>query len=91
MSTFTPYPVEVLQKMQNAAGHTYLDLGTGPGVSLALTAAITRPGWVVDVERDEQMAAFTQNNLDRPGVGAAMEACDAPRPPPPLHRPDTDP
>ncbi|MFI9042591.1 protein-L-isoaspartate O-methyltransferase [Streptomyces sp. NPDC053726] len=77
MSTFTPYTVEVLQRMRIAAGHNYLDLGTGPGVSLALAAALTGPRRAVGVERDGHMAAFTRDNLDRLGVGATMVAGDA--------------
>lgn len=77
MSTFTPYTVEVLQMMRIAAGHNYLDLGTGPGVSLALAAALTGPRRAVGVERDGHMAAFARNNLDRLGVGATMVAGDA--------------
>ncbi|MFI5771099.1 methyltransferase domain-containing protein [Streptomyces sp. NPDC051658] len=77
MSTFTPYTVEVLQRMRIAAGHKYLDLGTGPGVSLALAAGLTGPGRAVGVERDEHMAAFVQKNLDLVGVGAKVVAGDA--------------
>ncbi|MFF3785745.1 methyltransferase [Streptomyces sp. NPDC001933] len=77
MSTFTPYTVEVLQRMQIDAGHTYLDLGTGPGVSLALAAALTGPGRAFGVERDEHMAAFTRSSLDRVGAGASVVAGDA--------------
>ncbi|MFD9602855.1 methyltransferase [Streptomyces sp. NPDC059970] len=76
MSTFTPYTVEVLQRMRIASGHRYLDLGTGPGVSLALAAALTGPGLAVGVERDEHMAAFVQKTLDRVGV-ASVVAGDA--------------
>ncbi|SCD35474.1 Protein-L-isoaspartate(D-aspartate) O-methyltransferase (PCMT) [Streptomyces sp. DvalAA-43] len=75
MSTFTPY-VDVLQRMRIAAGHQYLDLGTGPGVSLALAAALTAPGRAVGVERDEHMAAFAQKTLDRVGAGARVVAGD---------------
>ncbi|WP_326742732.1 methyltransferase domain-containing protein [Streptomyces sp. NBC_01768] len=77
MSTFTPYTVEVLQRMRIDAGHTYLDLGTGPGVSLALAAALTGPGRAVGVERDEHMAAFAQKTLGRAGVGARVMTGDA--------------
>ncbi|MFE5096783.1 methyltransferase domain-containing protein [Streptomyces sp. NPDC056638] len=77
MSTFIPYTVEVLQRMRIAAGHDYLDLGTGPGVSLALAAALTGPRRAVGVERDEHMAAFAQKNLERLGAGATMVAGDA--------------
>ncbi|MFD7499389.1 methyltransferase domain-containing protein [Streptomyces sp. NPDC059832] len=77
MSTFTPYTVEVLQRMRIDAGHRFLDLGTGPGVSLALAAALTGPGRAFGVERDERMAAFAQKSLDRVGVGARVVAGDA--------------
>ncbi|MFE2936598.1 protein-L-isoaspartate O-methyltransferase [Streptomyces sp. NPDC059278] len=77
MSTFTPYTVEVLQRMRIDAGHRFLDLGTGPGVSLALAAALTGPGRAFGVERDEQMAAFAQKSLDRVGVGARVVTGDA--------------
>ncbi|MFF1648822.1 methyltransferase domain-containing protein [Streptomyces sp. NPDC058240] len=69
--------MEVLQRMRIAAGHRYLDLGTGPGVSLALAAALTGPGRAVGVERDKHMAAFVQKNLDLVGVGAKVVAGDA--------------
>ncbi|WP_326769433.1 hypothetical protein OG978_37115 [Streptomyces sp. NBC_01591] len=81
MSTFTPYTVEVLQRMRIAAGHTYLDLGTGPGVSLALAAALTGPGRAVGVERDEHMAGFGRSRpcrILRPPGPAGGTAAAAP-------------
>ncbi|MFD3996129.1 methyltransferase domain-containing protein [Streptomyces sp. NPDC058583] len=77
MSTYAPYTVEVLQRMQIQAGNLYLDLGTGPGISLALAAALAGPGRAAGVERDPHMAAFTQANLDRLGAEATVIAGDA--------------
>ncbi|MEU2251375.1 methyltransferase [Streptomyces sp. NPDC019224] len=77
MSTYLPATVEALQALELGPGQRYLELGTGPGISLALAAAITGPGLATGVERDRHMAAFAQQNLDRPGVGAAVAVGDA--------------
>ncbi|MEU5092082.1 hypothetical protein [Streptomyces sp. NPDC021356] len=77
MSTYTPATIEVLQAMELGSGQRYLELGPGPGVSLALAAAITGPGLATGVERDGHMAAFAQRNLDRLGVGAEVIEGDA--------------
>jgi protein-L-isoaspartate O-methyltransferase len=77
MSTYTPATVEALQAMELGPGQRYLELGPGPVVSLALTAAITGPGLATGVERDGHMTAFAQRNLDRLGVGAAVIEGDA--------------
>ncbi|MGO4636110.1 methyltransferase [Streptomyces sp. 2RAF24] len=72
MSTYTPATVEALQTMELDSGQRYLELGPGPGVSLALAAAIIGPGLATGVERDGPMAAFAQRNLDHLGVGAVV-------------------
>lgn len=77
MSTYTPATVEALHAMELGSGQRYLELGPGPGVSLALAAAITGPGLATGVERDGPMAAFAQRNLDRLGVGAEVIEGDA--------------
>ncbi|WP_233448001.1 MULTISPECIES: methyltransferase [Streptomyces] len=77
MSTYTPATVEALQAMELGSGQRYLELGPGPGVSLALAAAITGPGLATGVERDGHMAAFAQRNLDHLGVGAEVIEGDA--------------
>lgn len=83
MSTYGQATVEALQTLQLGPGQRYLEFGPGPGVSLALAAAITGPGLATGVERDGPMAAFAQRNLDRLGVGAqviegdALEGCEA--------------
>lgn len=77
MSTYTPATVEALQAMELRPGHRYLELGPGPGVSLALAATITGPGLATGVERDGHMTAFAQRNLDRLGVGATVVEGDA--------------
>ncbi|WP_338673875.1 methyltransferase [Streptomyces sp. SCSIO 30461] len=77
MSTYTPATVETLQTLELAAGQSYLELGPGPGVSLALAATITGPGFATGVERDGHMAGFAQRNLDRLGVGAVVVEGDA--------------
>ncbi|MEU7283444.1 methyltransferase [Streptomyces sp. NPDC045431] len=77
MSTYTPATVEALQTMQLTAGQRYLELGPGPGVSLALAAAITGPHLATGVERDRHMTAFAQRNLDRLGVGTEVIEGDA--------------
>ncbi|BAU88080.1 protein-L-isoaspartate O-methyltransferase 1 [Streptomyces laurentii] len=77
MSTYTPLTVEALQAMALGPGQRYLELGPGPGVSLALAATITGPGLATGVERDTHMAAFAQRNLDRLGLGAAVVEGDA--------------
>jgi protein-L-isoaspartate O-methyltransferase len=77
MSTYTPATIEALQSLGLAPGLRYLELGPGPGVSLALAATITGPGLATGVERDAHMAAFAQRNLHRLGIGAAMVEGDA--------------
>ncbi|MFF9624800.1 methyltransferase [Streptomyces griseosporeus] len=77
MSTYTPATVEALQAMQLGPRTRYLELGPGPGVSLALAATITGPGLATGVERDGHMTAFAQRNLDRLGVGADVVEGDA--------------
>ncbi|MGC4916301.1 methyltransferase [Streptomyces albogriseolus] len=77
MSTYTPATIEALQAMELGSGQRYLELGPGPGVSLALAAAITGPGLATGVERDGHMAAFAQRNLDRLGVGTVVIEGDA--------------
>ncbi|MFD8258652.1 methyltransferase [Streptomyces griseoluteus] len=76
-STYTPATVEALQAMELGSGQRYLELGPGPGVSLALAAAITGPGFATGVERDGPMAAFAQRNLHRLDVGAEVIEGDA--------------
>ncbi|TRV81116.1 methyltransferase [Streptomyces sp. 130] len=77
MSTYLPATVEALQALELSTGQRYLELGTGPGISLALAAAITGPGLAFGVERDGHMAAFAQQNLDCLGSGAAVAVGDA--------------
>ncbi|MFC8536629.1 methyltransferase [Streptomyces sp. NPDC057249] len=77
MSTYLPATVEALQALELGPGQRYLELGPGPGISLALAAAITGPGLATGVERDTHMAAFAQQNLNRLGVGAAVAVGDA--------------
>ncbi|MFF0476582.1 methyltransferase [Streptomyces sp. NPDC004284] len=77
MSTYTPATVEALQALGLEPAHSYLELGPGPGVSLALAATITGPGRATGVERDEHMAAFAQRNLDHLDVGATVIEGDA--------------
>ncbi|MFG2339873.1 protein-L-isoaspartate O-methyltransferase [Streptomyces yangpuensis] len=77
MSTCTPATVDALQAMALGCGQRYLELGPGPGVSLALAAIITGPGLATGVERDGPMAAFAQRNLDRLGIGAEVIEGDA--------------
>ncbi|MFJ4501904.1 methyltransferase [Streptomyces sp. NPDC088864] len=77
MSTYLPATVEALQALELGPGQRYLELGSGPGVSLALAAAVTGPGLSTGVERDGHMAAFAQRNLERLGVGAAVAVGDA--------------
>ncbi|MDQ0840564.1 methyltransferase [Streptomyces sp. V1I6] len=77
MSTYTPATVEALQAMELGPGQRYLELGPGPGVSLALAATITGPGLATGVEQDGHMTAFAQRNLDRLAVGAAVVEGDA--------------
>ncbi|MFJ8660296.1 methyltransferase [Streptomyces sp. NPDC093795] len=77
MSTFTPATLEALQGLRLAPGLRFLDLGTGPGVSLALAAAVTGPGLAAGVERDPHMAAFARRNLDTLGLGAVVVEGDA--------------
>ncbi|CAM5282612.1 protein-L-isoaspartate O-methyltransferase family protein [Streptomyces atroolivaceus] len=77
MSTYGQATVEALQTLQLAPGQRYLELGPGPGVSLALAAAVTGPRLAVGVERDGRMAAFAQHNLGRLGLGATVVEGDA--------------
>jgi protein-L-isoaspartate O-methyltransferase len=77
MSTYTPATVEALQALELSPGQRYLELGPGPGVSLALAATITGPRLAVGVERDSHVAAFAQHNLDRLGLGATVLEGDA--------------
>ncbi|MEV0749834.1 methyltransferase [Streptomyces sp. NPDC050273] len=77
MSTYTPATVEALQATGTGPGLHYLELGPGPGVSLALSAAITGQGLVVGVERDRHMATFARRNLDRLDLGATVIEGDA--------------
>ncbi|MFC9397484.1 methyltransferase [Streptomyces sp. NPDC057027] len=77
MSTFTPATVEALQDLGLAPGHRYLELGPGPGVSLALATSLTGAGIATGVERDGHMAAFAQRNLDRLGIDATVAEGDA--------------
>ncbi|MFE2562043.1 protein-L-isoaspartate O-methyltransferase [Streptomyces sp. NPDC059352] len=77
MATYTPATVEALQAMQLRPGQRYLELGPGPGVSLALAATITGPGLAAGVERGGHMAAFAQQNLDRLGLGVTVVEGDA--------------
>lgn len=77
MSTYTPATVEALQALQIRPGQRYLELGPGPGVSLALAATITGPGLATGVERDGHMAAFAQRNLDRLDLEATVVEGDA--------------
>ncbi|MFE5486635.1 protein-L-isoaspartate O-methyltransferase [Streptomyces sp. NPDC056527] len=77
MSTYTPATIGALQTLRLEPGQSFLELGPGPGVSLALAAAVTGPGHAAGVERDERMAAFAQQNLDDLGLGAKVVAGDA--------------
>ncbi|MFE0640553.1 protein-L-isoaspartate O-methyltransferase [Streptomyces sp. NPDC058877] len=72
MSTYTPGTVEALQVMRLGPGQRYLELGSGPGVSLALAAVLAGPDLTTGVERDAHMVAFAQRNLDRLGVGVRV-------------------
>ncbi|MGX1759429.1 protein-L-isoaspartate O-methyltransferase family protein [Streptomyces lydicus] len=77
MSTYSPATVEALQSLHLAPGQRFLELGPGPGVSLALAAAVIGPGKAVGVERDRHMAAFAQQNLDVLGAGVTVVEGDA--------------
>ncbi|MFE6977129.1 methyltransferase [Streptomyces sp. NPDC057682] len=77
MSTYAPATIEALQAMELGPGQRYLELGPGPGVSLALAATVTGPGLATGVERDAHMAAFAQRNLDRLGAGVTVIEGDA--------------
>ncbi|GGR59299.1 MULTISPECIES: methyltransferase [Streptomyces] len=77
MSTYTPATVEILQSLALTPGLRYLELGAGPGVSLALAATLTGSGLATGVERDGHMAAWSRHNLDRLNVGAAVVQGDA--------------
>ncbi|WP_328898578.1 methyltransferase [Streptomyces sp. NBC_00441] len=77
MSTYTPATIEALQSLELGPGLRYLELGPGPGVALALAAAITGPGLATGVEREEHMAAFARRNLGRLGVDVAVVEGDA--------------
>ncbi|GGY61724.1 hypothetical protein GCM10010363_48990 [Streptomyces omiyaensis] len=72
MSTYGPATVEALQDMLLEPGQRYPELGPGPGVSLALAAAVTGPGLAAGVERDGPMAASAQRTLGRLGLDAAV-------------------
>ncbi|MFG3040972.1 methyltransferase [Streptomyces sp. NPDC048330] len=77
MSTYTPATVEALQTLGLAPGLRYLELGPGPGVSLALAATVTGPGLAIGVERNGFLAAFARRNLGLLGVGAEVVVGDA--------------
>ncbi|PZT75214.1 methyltransferase [Streptomyces sp. AC1-42W] len=77
MSTYGRATVDALQTLRLGPGQRYLELGPGPGVSLALAAAVTGPRLAAGVERDGHMAAFARRNLDRLGSGATVVAGDA--------------
>ncbi|MGA5218106.1 hypothetical protein ACPCAE_18850 [Streptomyces cinereoruber] len=77
MSTYGQATVEALQTLQLGPGQRYLEFGPGPGVSLALAAAVTGPRLAVGIERDGHMAAFAQHSLDRLGLGATVVEGDA--------------
>ncbi|UYQ65881.1 methyltransferase domain-containing protein [Streptomyces peucetius] len=77
MSSYTPATIDALQSLQLDTGQRFLDLGPGPGVSLALAATVTGPGHAVGVERDPHMTAFARKNLNRLGLGAAVVEGDA--------------
>ncbi|MFB7580837.1 protein-L-isoaspartate O-methyltransferase family protein [Streptomyces hydrogenans] len=77
MSTNLLVTVEILQALRLEPGLRYLELGPGPGVSLALAAAVTGRHRAVGVERDAHMTAFAQRNLDRLGLAATVLEGDA--------------
>lgn len=77
MSTYLPATVEALQTLRPAPRKNYLELGPGPGVSLALAALVTGHGYATGIERDASMAAFAQQNLDRLALGATVAQGDA--------------
>ncbi|MEU2305532.1 methyltransferase domain-containing protein [Streptomyces misionensis] len=77
MSTYTPATVEALQQLRLEPGQRFLDLGTGPGITLALAAATTGPGRATGVERDPHMSEFARHHLDRLGLGAKVVEGDA--------------
>lgn len=77
MSTGLPATVKALETLRIEPGQRFLDLGPGPGVSLALAAAVVGPGRAFGVERDRHMAAFAQRNLDRLGLGVRVVTGDA--------------
>ncbi|MEU9865197.1 methyltransferase domain-containing protein [Streptomyces sp. NPDC047971] len=77
MSTYTPATVGALQALRVEPGHSFLDLGTGPGVSLALAAAVTGPGHATGVEHDGHMSAFARRNVDDLALGATVVEGDA--------------
>ncbi|MGW6388963.1 methyltransferase domain-containing protein [Streptomyces sp. NPDC055103] len=77
MSSGLPFTVRALQTLQLAPGQRFLDLGPGPGISLALAATITGPGNATGVERDRHMTTFAQRNLDRLGLGVQVVTGDA--------------
>ncbi len=79
MSTYTPATVEALQSLGLAPGPRHLELGSGPGVSLALAAALTGPRLATGVERDAHMAAFARRSLDRLGAAAPGPAASGSR------------
>ncbi|WP_257584922.1 MULTISPECIES: methyltransferase domain-containing protein [unclassified Streptomyces] len=77
MSTYTPATVEVLQQLRLQPEQRFLDLGTGPGITLALAAAVIGPGRATGVERDPHMGEFARHHLDRLGLGAEVVEDDA--------------
>ncbi|MER7222183.1 MFS transporter [Streptomyces rubradiris] len=72
MSACAPAAVEVPQALGLAPDLRCLEPGSGPGVCLAVAAAITDPGLATGVERVGHMAAWARRNLGRRGVGAVV-------------------
>ncbi|MEX0172491.1 methyltransferase [Streptomyces sp. LMG1-1-1.1] len=77
MSTNLLVTAEILQALRLEPGQRYLELGPGPGGSLALAAAVTGPLRAVGIERDGHMTAFAQRGLDRLGLDATVLEGDA--------------
>jgi predicted O-methyltransferase YrrM len=64
--------LELLARLHGAA--SILELGTLGGYStLWLARALPPGGWIVTLELDPHRAAVARENLDRAGVGAAVE------------------